>query len=125
MNHDRPAQLARQLDLRPEDRLLHVARREVVVIIEANLADGPGRRRARDLCSHDLGRALGTVGNLVRLVRMDADGHAHVGPELVDASRSRRLAGVAARQDDKRAIDAGLARTRDDGVKIGAEDLVS
>ena len=40
VDDDRQPQLARQRDLRAEDLLLHVARREVVVIVEPDLADG-------------------------------------------------------------------------------------
>src|SRR5439155_19157211 len=53
VDDDGQIQFARELDLSAEDRLLHVARREVVVIIEADLADRARERRLRDLPADD------------------------------------------------------------------------
>ena len=41
VNHERQLELAGQPDLRSKDCLLHAGRREVVVVIEANLPDRP------------------------------------------------------------------------------------
>src|SRR3989442_4065787 len=124
MNHDRPLQLTREPDLRAKYHPLHVGRREVVVIVQTNLPDGPGRRRAGDLFPDDLDRAFGIAGELVGLVRVDAHGNTHLGPELLQASRLGNFFGIAGRKNDERALDASLTRARDDGVEIGGEYLV-
>ena len=45
VNHDRQIALEREPDLHAKHLVLHLARREVVVIIEADLADGARRRQ--------------------------------------------------------------------------------
>ena len=52
------SQLAGQRELRREDRLLHVARREVVVVVEADLADRAGVER-RGVGARDVRRRVG------------------------------------------------------------------
>jgi hypothetical protein len=46
MNDDRQVELARQRDLRRKHLALHVARREVVVVVEPDLADRTHVERA-------------------------------------------------------------------------------
>ena len=86
VDHDGLADLARQADEAGEDVALHLARRVVVVVVEANLADG-----------HDLGREasareLGVRGvvELDGVVRVDADARR-------DALRARAASATAPR----------------------------
>ena len=51
MNHDRALRGARLLELPPEDALLHVPRRVIVVVIEAHFAPARSRADAGQLSS--------------------------------------------------------------------------
>ena len=53
VDDDRALELAREPDLRAEHRVLHVARRKVVVVVEADLADRTRRRRRGELLPDD------------------------------------------------------------------------
>ena len=73
VDHDRQTPFAGERNLAGEDRLLDVPRREVVVIVEADLAK-PARQRLRvDRGRHRPRRAVGVGGELPRRMRMDAD----------------------------------------------------
>jgi hypothetical protein len=124
VDDNRPLQLARQPDLPAKHLLLHVARREVVVVVEADLADGTRRRRRRELLAHDRDGALRIVRKLMRLVRVHADRESRVGPELFEASRLPRFRRIAAFEDHEDALDAGISGARDDLVEILREGLV-
>jgi hypothetical protein len=67
VDDDGAAHVTREPDLAPEDLLLHVARRVVVVVVEAHLADR--RDASREVAQLRLVRA----GVPRRLVRVDAD----------------------------------------------------
>ena len=63
---------------RANTALLHVARREVVVVVEADLADRPGRGVGGERRCHERAPpALERPANSLGLVRMDADGEPH------------------------------------------------
>ena len=125
VDDDRALQLAREPDLRAKHRLLHVARREVVVVVEADLADGARRRRRGELLPDDGGGPLGVAGELVRLVRVDAD------RRTAPRARARRRARPArppsrcppSRITSARSTPASLARATT-CVEIGGERLV-
>jgi hypothetical protein len=53
MDDHRPVELARQAQLRPEHGLLHVARREIMVVVETDLAHRARGWRRRTLLAHD------------------------------------------------------------------------
>ena len=55
---------------------------------------------------------------------MDADRRPNLRPQRFDALGLRRLRGVAALEDDKRAEDAGRLRPGDDLIEIAAKLLV-
>src|SRR6185436_17789496 len=61
VDDDREVELARQDDLRAEDLLLDVPRREVVVVVEADFADGTRAGRLPDLVADNVRRALRVV----------------------------------------------------------------
>ncbi len=49
VDHDRLPRLARQIQLSLEDLALHVARREIVMVVEPDLADGQDLGMPRQL----------------------------------------------------------------------------
>ena len=69
MDHHRQLRGARLLKLAPKDLLLHVARRMIVVIVEAHFAPGDHARIAAELV--ELREML--IGGGTRIVRMDAN----------------------------------------------------
>ena len=91
VDDDRTPELARQLELRAKYLLLHIPRRIVVVIVEANLADRTRCRRRHQLRAHDVRRMLRVSRKLVCGVRMHANRQPHVRPERFDCARLRGL----------------------------------
>ena len=73
VNDDRQPPLAGQRDLPAEDELLHVARREVVVIVQPDLAKPARQRLGVDRGSYAAGSVFGTGGELSGRVRVHAD----------------------------------------------------
>ena len=124
VDDDRLAQLARETHLAAEDGLLHVARREVVVVVEADFADGPRRRRGPDLLAHQRHGAVRIGGELVGLMRMDADRESHLGPEPLQPLGLRRLGLIAAFEDDAQALESRRPGARHDRVEIVGERVV-
>jgi hypothetical protein len=122
VDDDRQVKLAREPDLRREDRLLHVARREVVVVVEPDLADR--RRCARgERAAHRRHRVAEPPRPLPRLVRVDPGGEADLRPCVAHPRGTRGLGLVARDQDAERAVDAGLARAGDDVEEVSLELL--
>jgi hypothetical protein len=115
---------AGEANLCAKDGLLYVAWRKVVVIVEADLADGASRRRRGDLIANDDRGALRIIRELMCLVRMDADRDADLRPQGIDLSSLRHLVGIPAFEDDERALNARLASTIDDSVEVGSEAFV-
>ena len=115
MDHQRQPGFARRRDMSAKAALLRVARRVVVVIVEAGLADRHdfGVPRARDEV------ARRHMQFLMGVMRMSADRAKHVGKALGD----RQHLGVARdpRRDGDQARDAGCARAGDDGVKLSGK----
>ena len=85
VNRNRKAQLARRGDLCAEDLLLDHARREVVVIVEADLADG-ARALTRHALTHRLDGAIHVAGECPRVMRMDAGREAYAGQAVRTAA---------------------------------------
>ena len=113
----------RQDELRAEDRLLHLARREVVVVVEPDLADRADQRRRVEPGRHRGGRRRRVGGEDVRLVRMHTDGEAHRVPGPGHLLANRPLAVVLGGKDHQRAIDAGAAGPGNHRVAVGGELL--
>src|SRR5205823_10297857 len=107
-----------------EDGLLRVARREVVVIVEADLADGAHERHRLDLRADRCGSLLRVVGELTGVMRMHADREPNVGPERFELASLNRLVLVARLEDDERTLDAGLAGTADDRLQIAGKGVI-
>src|SRR6185503_1787169 len=117
VDDDRQPDLARQVDLIAEGAALVLAGREIVVVIEADLADGdrlgtPGRLA-------DVPRDRG--GPVLRLVRVDAGGE-------MDEVVQRRQVGAGGGVADERghrdqALDPRGPGARDHLVAVGIEVL--
>ena len=113
VNDDRQIALARQLDLRAEDVLLHVARREVVVIVEADLADRArpdARRAASSTASTRLGRHR--PANSPAWCGWMPAANRTAGQASRDQLAAPDFLGVAGRQDAQRAAMTPAARAR-------------
>ena len=104
----------RQRNLRGEHRLLHVAGRVVVVVVEARLAD-------RDHLGVIEQRSDAVEASL-RVVGMDAGGRPHSLVGLGNTHRDLRLLEVG--PDGDQAGDPCRARLDDDAVVIGAQVAV-
>src|SRR5438093_7566810 len=90
------------------------------MILEAELPDGPRRRRRPDLLAYGAGR----VFDLVCLVRMNADSETRLGPELLDVSCLRGLFLVARREDDHGPLDPGFSRAGDHRVEVAGKHFI-
>src|SRR5688572_23592560 len=121
VNHDRPFQPPRQPDLLAEDLLLDVAWREVVVIVESDLADGPGQR----LCVERLLRALRGFGRVGGKgsggMRMNANPESGVAPQPRHLSSLPKLGIVVCGQYHQRSLYSRRARARDHGLEVARE----
>ena len=106
-----------QRELPAEDLLLHVARGMVVVVVEADFADGDDARM--------LGEALHAVevggGEQARLVGVDADGSVNPGVALGEWDGAGEVVGAIAIADGEEGADAGVVGALDGGVAIGGE----
>jgi hypothetical protein len=116
----RHAQLAREGHLLRKDRPLHLARREVVVIIQANLPDGTHLRVASTRRTHQRSGSP-RRRRLVCLVRMHANGE----PRPVEPCRHAdclcRLASVARGEDAQHVRQPRLTHARQHVIEIRGE----
>src|SRR4029453_11668077 len=87
MDDDGQIPFARQPDLGAKDLLLHVTRREVVVIVEADLSDSTGWGGPGKLGPTGVRRMPGIIRELVSGMRMDPDREADLGPQRFHAHR--------------------------------------
>ena len=115
MDDERQVELAGKRDMAAKDPLSDVARRAVVVIVEARLAD-PDAFGMSGECAHGVEILRVLPG---RLMRMRADGEEHVVVPLRDRDHARGLRHF--RADGDHALDAGRARALDDRVEVVGE----
>src|SRR5262245_10476678 len=115
----------RDLQLGAEDLALHISGREVVVIVEADFADGPRSGHRHELVARQATSPSRLIRKLMRLVRVNADGEAHFGPDRLDSRRLCRLRTIAGFEDDNDAFHAGGLCTLDDLLEIARERFVS
>ena len=110
----------RQADLRVKNRPLNLAWREVIVIVESDLPNSPGLLCQETLADggHGVG---GPTGEASGIVRMDANGEAHIRPDCPNARRGSRLRWVTRPQDAKGAGDTCLLRAADHPVEIAGK----
>ena len=106
-----------QCELLAEDLLLRVAWGMVVVVVEADFADGDDARM--------LGKALHAVEVCVdeqaRLVGVDADGSVNPGVALGERDGAGDVVRAVAIADGEEGADAGIVGALDGGVAIGGE----
>ena len=112
VDDQRQVKLAGERDVAAKDALSHLARRTVIVIVEASLADADAFRMARER-AHG-GEVLRPLPR--RLVRMRADGKENVIVALGDFDDARGFPDL--RADGDHALDAGGAGALNDGVEI-------
>ncbi len=115
MDDERQAGLARRRDMRAKAALLRLARRVVVVVIEAGFAERHDFRvpRQRD----EIGRRH--VELFMGVMRMRADRAKHVGKALGDREQVRLA--LDPRRNRHHALDAGGAGARHHGIELGGE----
>src|SRR5262245_19769219 len=80
VNHNRQVALEREPNLDAKHVVLHVARREVVVVIETDLADGASGRQRVKPSSHGVSGRLRIRLEDLGVMRMDADCESTFGP---------------------------------------------
>ena len=103
VDHDRQSQRAGQSNLLAEHLLLHVARREVVVVVEADLPDRPAEWLRVDRRPRLSRRRRGLGCEYSRLMRMHADREPHPVPGARHGARPRDLGLVVSAENDQRA----------------------
>ena len=82
-------QFAGQSELRREHLLLHVARREIVVVVEPDLANAAGGESRRVRLVSPRPTARGRPANVPARMRMDARRESHRGPTRAPRPRAR------------------------------------
>src|SRR5262245_60037293 len=117
-------QRAGKTNLRAKHGLLHVAWRKVVVIVEADLADGAGRRRHGNLVADDNRGAFRIIRELMRLMRMDTYRDADFRPQRIKLASLCCLVGITSFEDYEGTLDARPACTIDDSIEVGSETFV-
>ena len=105
------------LQLPREDRALHVARREIVMVIEADFADGQHLRMRGQLAQprEGFGRGLGGI------VRMHADGGVDERIALGQPDGGFQVGRAVAGADGHHALHAGGAGALDHLLAVGVE----
>src|SRR5687767_13543897 len=121
VDHDWEVALQRQLDLGAEYRVLHLARREVVVIVEANLANRPSLRHRREAFGHNIRGALRIGLEGLGVMRMNTDGQSALRPRREDGNGAGNFCVVFGRQDHQRPRRSGRPRPCNHLRKVGDE----
>ena len=124
-DHGQP-QLSRQPDLRPEHRLLHVARARSRSGSRARSRPPRGRTAvARDLLAHGVdGAEARSPANCCALVRMDTDARLAARARARRPLRLRFLGRIRRLEDDQRPLDAGALGASITSAEVGCERLV-
>ena len=125
MNDHRKLKVQGQAQLSPEHLLLDIGRREIIVVVEADLADRTRRRCPSDLLSNGIGRAPGRRSKSMSGVRMYADRHSHLWPQPEQPLRLRVFSLVSRRENDQCRPHAAGACARNDVGKIRRKNSVS
>ena len=120
VDHDRLAELGRDLELGFEEAALVVVRRVLAEVVEAGLADRDGARVREQVAQLVEPVRVGLVG----VVRVDAE--SGVDAVVLLGKRERLVAARDARRDGDHAVDADGARPLEDlGCVVGIEMRVS
>ena len=123
MDDDRKASLPGAGNLRLKYGLLHVPRREIVMVVKADFPDGaaPGVR-LQTLC-HESNSPLRITGKGSRLMGVYADRHSDLGPRFDHTVRPGTLPLVSGGQDDERASHPCGVRPLDHCRQVGLKLL--
>lgn len=125
MNNDRKREGARQRDLAGEQLTLERPRREVVMVVEPDLANGPDATVAARLALHNgdgiVDSSLPPCGD----VWMNSGGESRVGPERSHSPAALGFPIVAGGEDAQRSRDSRVPRASDHIRKIWIVGLVS
>ena len=114
VDDDRPLQLAREPDLRAKHRVLDVARREVVVVVEADLADRARRRRRGELLADERSRpASGSPANWCAWCGCTPIENRTSGQSAATRSACAASFSLPGFENHQRALDPGLPRAGD------------
>ena len=127
MDDDGPPQLAGQRDLTAEHLDLGLARREVVVVVQPDLADRAGAVSRLERPTNERRDAVVSAGRVfdrTGLVRMDADRKRDIRPGLGHAVGPHTLFFVQRVENAQGAVDPRGAGARDHRVEVGGELLV-
>src|SRR5262245_29565527 len=96
-------------------------RREVVVIVEPDLAEGSRQRFGLNRVSSRTSRFVRIAAEMSGFVRMNADGKADRTPRGRDRCRTRSLGLILGSEDDERTGDPCGLGTRHHGREVPAE----
>jgi hypothetical protein len=121
VNDHRQITLARKTQLDAEHLVLHITRRQVVVIVETDLTNGTRRRNQIETVGGEAGGALRAVSEFVRVVGMHPDREPHLRPGPLNAFRLFDLRIVVGRQDHQTTDQASCARASDNGIEVRRE----
>ena len=123
VNHDRQVALEREPDLHAKHLVLDVARREIVVIVETDLADRAGGRQRIEPRRHRVRGRLRIRREHLGVMRMHADRKPALGPRGEHRAGPRDLRIVFGGQNHERARHTGRARPFNNRIKIAGELL--
>ena len=101
--------------------MLHLARREVVVIVQTNLTNRAHIRILFESTRNQRCRRVGIVCELVSLMGMDAHSKPHPRPGRAHLAGLDELGIVLGGQDDQTPGDANIPSAGDDGMEIRGE----
>ena len=124
MDHDRKSQLDRHSYLRSKDVTLHFAGRQIVVVVETNLADGPDRGRAVNLVTNDVHHFINASGETTRNVRMNANGRTQLGPIATKAPRTLFFLLIPTFENAEHMRESRRTSAVDYRVRIGGEGFI-
>src|SRR5687767_119400 len=120
VDDDGQASLVREADLRSKHLVLHVARREVVVIVESDLSE-PAGAGAIDRGDHGRDPLFHLAGELACVMRMNPGCEPRLRPCPADELRARHFGVVFSLQYAEGGVHARLACPGSDEFKVPGE----
>jgi hypothetical protein len=112
-----------QRELGPEHGLLHLAWREVVVVVEPDLANRPHAGPAVQAARQQRRRRRRVTGEQVCVMRVHAGGELDAVPGRGQRPGALPLRIVFGGDDDEQLLEPGRPRAGDHGLEIGDELL--
>jgi hypothetical protein len=124
VNDNGQIELGRQTHLRSKDVALDVARRVIVVIVEANLANCPRGGDAADLGTNRINDMIHAAGKLPRNMRMNSNGNSQVGPVVGEPQRALLFGLVAPFEDTQDSCEPRFARPVNHRLRISGKRVI-